>query len=296
MRPAEKVKPGQAHFFMAALIKLVLSLFFTGFAAVCLVVLAPGFGTDEREIDPRLSAESIQYLKRQGAIGSIPSAYWGVLQRAWSGDFGYSAMLNRPVGDLIAERYAATAAIAGAGWAAGWSLAFLSAALACVFPRFVFRETAMPIAGVLLCIPSALLAFGVAVIRAPACTAIAAIVFARIYPILSNLFRASQESCYVKAAKARGVAERHIFLSHILSATREQCIVLGGTSVAIAIGAALPVEVLTNNAGIGQLAWKAATARDLPLLVNLTLLIATVTMSINTGADLVAGYFRRSAA
>ena len=37
------------------------------------------------------------------------------------------------------------------------------------------------------------------------------------------------------------------------------------------------MEAICDIPGLGRLAWQAATARDLPLLVNLTMLIAIVT-------------------
>ena len=39
--------------------------------------------------------------------------------------------------------------------------------------------------------------------------------------------------------------------------------------------------------GIGQLAWQAALSRDLPLLVNLTVLVTLVTLLANSGADVM---------
>jgi peptide/nickel transport system permease protein len=62
---------------------------------------------------------------------------------------------------------------------------------------------------------------------------------------------------------------------------------LAGVTVSIAFGAAIPVEVVCDYPGLGQLAWKAALARDLPLLVNLTLIIALVTVAANSFSDLL---------
>jgi peptide/nickel transport system permease protein len=62
---------------------------------------------------------------------------------------------------------------------------------------------------------------------------------------------------------------------------------LAGVSVSLAIGAAIPIEALCGLAGIGQLAWQAALARDLPLLVNITVLVTLVTLLANTAADLI---------
>jgi peptide/nickel transport system permease protein len=47
----------------------------------------------------------------------------------------------------------------------------------------------------------------------------------------------------------------------------------------MAIGAAIPIETICDVPGLGRLAWQAATARDLPLLVNLTMLVALITIA-----------------
>jgi ABC-type dipeptide/oligopeptide/nickel transport system permease component len=41
--------------------------------------------------------------------------------------------------------------------------------------------------------------------------------------------------------------------------------------------------------GIGQLAWKAALARDLPLLSGMALIITLVTACVQTVGDLTSG-------
>ena len=52
-----------------------------------------------------------------------------------------------------------------------------------------------------------------------------------------------------------------------------------------ALGAAIPVEVLCDLPGIGQLAWLAALGRDLPLLVNLTALATAATLMATSVSD-----------
>jgi peptide/nickel transport system permease protein len=64
-------------------------------------------------------------------------------------------------------------------------------------------------------------------------------------------------------------------------------IALAGITVSIALGASIPVESLCGLPGIGQLAWQAALSRDLPLLVNLTLLVTLVTLLANSSADVM---------
>jgi peptide/nickel transport system permease protein len=67
---------------------------------------------------------------------------------------------------------------------------------------------------------------------------------------------------------------------------------LAAISVSLALGAAIPLEVLCDQPGIGQLAWQAALGRDLPLLVGLTLVMALVVMSVNTISDIANGALR----
>ena len=51
-----------------------------------------------------------------------------------------------------------------------------------------------------------------------------------------------------------------------------------------------------DSPGIGQLAWQAALGRDLPLLVNMTLLVTLVTLGANSVSDLTSKAFARRAA
>jgi len=57
--------------------------------------------------------------------------------------------------------------------------------------------------------------------------------------------------------------------------------------VNMALGAAIPVEALCDSPGVGQLVWKAALARDLPVVVNVTILIAAITASASLVSDAV---------
>jgi ABC-type dipeptide/oligopeptide/nickel transport system permease component len=53
----------------------------------------------------------------------------------------------------------------------------------------------------------------------------------------------------------------------------------------MAIGAVIPIETLCGSAGIGQLVWQSALARDLPVLVHLTVLVALATCAANLFSD-----------
>ena len=63
---------------------------------------------------------------------------------------------------------------------------------------------------------------------------------------------------------------RGILFAHVFAPSAPQLAALAGISVSLAFGASIPIEVISDTPGVGQLAWKAAMDRDLPLLVNIT--------------------------
>jgi len=66
-----------------------------------------------------------------------------------------------------------------------------------------------------------------------------------------------------------------------------------GISVSMAIGAVIPIETLCGSAGIGQLVWQSALARDLPVLVHLTVLVALATSIANFLSDIARALVTR---
>ncbi len=73
---------------------------------------------------------------------------------------------------------------------------------------------------------------------------------------------------------------------HILLTCLPDLLALAGATVSIAFGAAVPIEFATETPGIGQLAWQAASSRDLPLLCILTMIAATLVVSANGLAEI----------
>jgi peptide/nickel transport system permease protein len=109
-----------------------------------------------------------------------------------------------------------------------------------------------------------------------------------VYQFTRNLLVRSAQLPHVLTARAKGVSELRLVLCHILPVTAPQILALFGVSVSMALAACIPVEVLCDLPGIGQLAWKAALSRDLGLLVNLTMIVTLITLVANSGTDLLA--------
>jgi peptide/nickel transport system permease protein len=266
-------------------LKFAISLLLLGFLTTSMVRFAPGFGTDERELDSRLSNAAIDHLRNAEAGESILSSYLRFIENAVHGNLGFSRSLNRPVRELIEQRYAISAASIALGLLAGWSVALLLAVSGTVLAARAAPFIGTIAGGLVLCTPTALLAYLCYVAGASVTVIIALVIFARVFRVVNNLFQASRQAPHITAARASGVSEFRIFTHHVLSTNCADLIALGGTSVAIAVGAAIPAEALCEQAGLGQLAWKAALARDLPLLLTITLLIGAVTIFFNRVAD-----------
>ena len=152
------------------------------------------------------------------------------------------------------------------------------------------------LSNLILCIPAAALAILFVFARAPGRLAVGFIVFPKIFQFSRNLLQRSATLPHVLAARSRGLRELRILFRHVLPVCARQLTALAGVSVCMALAACIPVEVLCDLPGIGQLAWKAALSRDLELLVTLTALVTLVTLLANTTADIVSGAMRRTGA
>ncbi|MGB8011914.1 MAG: ABC transporter permease [Terriglobales bacterium] len=259
-----------------------------GLLSATLVRLAPGFDADERELDPSLNADSVRAL-RDSRVGehNIFNFYAGYLRGAVHGDLGVSHALGQPVQSLLRERWPVTARVAGIGLLLAWLLASALAFTACLWRRTASDIFGTALSGAFLCIPAAVLALLSVIFNAPGYLAIALIVFPKIYRYSRNLLAKAYALPHITAARARGLGELRILARHVLPVAGPQMIALAGVTVSIAVGASIPVESLCGLPGIGQLAWQAALSRDLPLLVNLTVLVTLVTLLANSAADVM---------
>jgi peptide/nickel transport system permease protein len=218
--------------------------------------------------------------------------YAAYLQGALHGDLGISHALGQPVRTLLSDRWPVTLRVAGIGLLLGWVMATSLAFGVSLSRLTIFEIFGTTVSGAFLCIPAAVLALLSVIFNAPGYLAISLIVFPKIYRYSSNLLARAYAMPHITAARARGLGELRILFWHVLPLTGPQMIALAGITVSIALGASIPVESLCGLPGIGQLAWQAALARDLPLLVNVTILVTLVTLLANSGADVIVHMVR----
>lgn len=98
----------------------------------------------------------------------------------------------------------------------------------------------------------------------------------------------SQE--FIRAARARGLSERRIFLVHAFRHSLPPVITFFGVSLGSLIGGVLVIEVLFAYPGIGKLVVDAIRGRDYPLIQGYILMMAVIVFIVNTCVDLSYRY------
>ncbi len=274
---------------LALLVTVVLG----GLLSATLVRLAPGFDADERELDPRLNAQSVEALRSaRQQDHNVLRFYFSYMKRAAHGDLGTSLALGQPVRTLLLDRAPLTLRLLITGLGLAWMLT-LTLALSAAWLRLSIYDTLTTVvAGTFLCVPAAVLALLSVLWNVTGSLAIALIVFPHTYRYARNLLVKAYSKPHIITARAKGVGEARILFWHVVPVVTPQLLAVAGVSVSLAVGATIPVEALCGLAGIGQLAWQAALARDLPLLVNITILVTLVTLLANSGTDVIGHVVR----
>jgi len=280
-----------------AALRLAAVMLMASFAGAMLMRLAPGFTSDDQELNSGLSAQSIQAIRQARADdANIPRFYARYLGSLLKGDLGTSRALNQPVKQLLRERLPVTlfnlVFALGAGWLLGLFLAIATQTLRWRALTFL----ANGLSGTFISTPAAALALVFLLLRLPPAFAAALLVFPKIYRYTQNLLQQSSEMPHVLTARAKGAGPLRVLAWHVAPIALPQLIALIGVSISIGIGVLLPIEVVSDVAGIGQLAWQAAQSRDLPLLVNLTMVVTFVTVYATLISDAAQRGFTRSAA
>ena len=255
-------------------------------ASATLVRFAPGYGVEERELDPRWSANSVEALRQKQALRQgLPSFYFHYLSALAHGDLGESDSLKRPVRELLRQRFPVTGSSVIRGLGVAWLAAALLASFGLVIRGWFFEASTTAFNSLLLSLPSAVVAMLAVHLRTPVFFAIAIVVFPRLYGYIRSLLVRAYDQPHVLAARARGLGGSAILFRHVLPLAAPPLVALLGVSFAISFGAAIPIEALCDSPGLGQLAWHAALSRDLPLIVNVTLIVTLVMLAANSLAD-----------
>jgi peptide/nickel transport system permease protein len=243
-------------------------------AVLCglMVRFASGFGLDERQLDAGLSAQSQQAIRQSNDFFN----------------FGFSQSLNRPIRELLEERAPMTARLIATGVAGGWTLALLLAVPPVIWRRSSIAAGGAALSGIAACLPAAGIALVLFRLGGSVTWMIPLILFPRLYQYAGNLLRHGYNLPHVLMARAKGLGTVRIFFRHVMPPAGGQLLALAAVSINMAFGAAVAVEAICDLPGLGQLAWKAAMSRDLPVLVILTAMVAVLTQFSRSLADAVS--------
>jgi peptide/nickel transport system permease protein len=269
-----------------AVLRFLVLMLVAGLAGATLVRVAPGFSSDEQELTPGLSSTSIQAIRQARlADSNVLRFYLHYLNGLLHGDLGKSQSLNQPIRDILRDRLPVSLRSLGFALLLAWGVGVVMAVGAFRLRSGWFAIAADASGGALISTPAAVLALLFLIMRWPPVLAVGLLVFPKIYCYSRNLIQDCLELPHVVVARAKGVGPWRLLSWHVVPLAVPQLIALVGVSISMGLGALLPVEVFCDLPGIGQLAWTAAQARDLPLLVNLTLVVSCLTFGAMMGCD-----------
>lgn len=248
--------------------------------STALVRFAPGYLSDEREMDARYAAAAQADIAREAAqshsLAQMLSAEIGGWLR---GNGGLSRQYGVPVSELILPRLAVSGDLLFRSLLLAWTLAVLTSLISS-FGRNPWLFWQAP-AALLLAIPTAAMAtICLLTDHGGPVFVMALLLAARDFKFLHRLLRKAWHDPHVLYAQAQGIPTHRLLYAHILPAIAPQLAALAPLSILTALSALVPVEVIFNLPGIGQLAWNAALNRDLPVLLAATLVMSlAVTLS-----------------
>ncbi|HKN77104.1 MAG TPA: ABC transporter permease [Candidatus Acidoferrum sp.] len=247
-----------------------------------MVRFAPGYGIDERDLDFRLSQSSRDAIRSEHQLGGGLLHYYGsYIAGLFHGNLGTSAFLQRPVAGLLKERAPLTARAVLFGLVTAWMAASLLSLLTIRFQTWALEYSATAMTGLLIALPTAVVALLCLYLRAPVFLGIAVILLPKLFRYQHNILAQANAQPFVLAARARGLSSNRILFHHVIPVAWHPLLALFGVSASMALGAAIPLEALSDSPGMGQLAWQAALNRDLPLLTSITLFVTLATVGVN---------------
>jgi peptide/nickel transport system permease protein len=92
---------------------------------------------------------------------------------------------------------------------------------------------------------------------------------------------------FVRNSRAKGLSEWNVVGRHVLRNSVGPAVIMIGLDFGIFLGGVLVVEQVFGWPGIGQQAWNAITANDIPVVLGTVIVAATAVVIFNLVADIV---------
>lgn len=250
-----------------------------------LVRFAPGYLSDAREMDARYAGAARAELSTEAARSQSPGQMLISEIGGWMrGDAGLSRQFGIPVMELIRPRLAVTGRLLFRSLVLAWLIAGCASLLSSARrrPRWVWQ---MP-ATLLLAVPTAAMATLCLLANGGGPVLVMALLLAaRDFKFLHRTLRKAWLDPHVLQARAQGIGTQRLLWAHVAPAVVPQLSALAGLSIVTALSALVPVEVIFNIPGLGQLAWSAAMNRDLPILLAITAMMGLAVTLAGIGSS-----------
>jgi peptide/nickel transport system permease protein len=256
--------------------RIVSLLILAALGTIALTRYSPGYFADDHELDPEhADAARIQLQTQESRQGNLIALSAGLLRGWVHGDFGRSKQFDVPVTELIRPRLRVTAKLLLFAVGSGWFIATLLA-VPLGLRRLAHGEafiTAITVC--LLAVPIGALATACLLAGCGGPVAVLTTLIAiRDFRFVYRLVRNCRMGMHLTCARAQGICRSRIAFVYLLPTLSRELLAIGVISIITALSAIVPVEVIFDVPGLGQLAWSAAMNRDLPVLLGVTLIMA----------------------
>jgi len=309
-------------FVLLRLLQAVPTLLGVTFISFLIIKLAPGDFLDQLKLNPQVSQETIERLKKvYGLDQPLLLQYLKWLKSALVFDLGYSFQYHAPVTKLLLERIPNTLLLSVSSAILSWVLAFFLGTLAAFKEGSVVDKLIRAYAYSFMSIPSFFLAFiflflasktgwfPIGGVQSPDFENLSLV--GKVFDVLHHLFVPAMtltlvslagltrlvrsavieilKSPLVLSLRARGVSRR-VLLKHVLRNAINPFTTLLGYEIAGLISGAALIEIITGWPGIGMLMLDAVLSKDLFLVMG-GLYVGTIMLLIgNLIADLLLAW------
>jgi len=256
--------------------------------------------------NPQISERTIEYMRVQyGLDRPLAVRYASWLGSALTGDLGESISYKTPVASLVWAKFLNTAIIGIVALGIAVSIAFALGTLSVRYKGTVLSSFTDGLVVLLASIPALVLAIAALVLTARVVGnmsrdpevlsgqfVLAAIALALPFVAITlSQFRAGLQAAenedFTRLARAKGLDDWAVLLRHTMRAALNPFLTVTGLSFGTLLSGAVIVESIMGWPGIGPLLVNAVRARDVPLVMGMTLFASLAVWVGNTSAELL---------
>jgi peptide/nickel transport system permease protein len=259
-----------------------------------------------RQGEDRATGEAAERIRREEGLDRpllVQYATW--LGRTAQGDLGHSLVTRKPVWQEIAYHGGFTLKLGLIGWLLSYALALPLGILAGFRPGGTIDRVSAALSVALSSLPSFLIGLGLISLFAlslrwlppagfgetrhmvlPAMT-LALGLMAYSVRIIRNAVVDVRQAFFMTYARLRGLSGLNALRHHGLRNAAIPVVTFAALQFAYVVDGFVIVETLYNYPGLGELMVKALLARDIPIVMGCSLVIALLYAFVNMLADLV---------